>query len=312
MLISGFNRRHFLQLSAGSALSITSPTTLIAQQTMMRRTIPSSGETIPVIGLGTSDEFERNTSENLDDLKAVLNTLLDSGANMVDTAPTYGNSESVLGKLFSEMNISQQLFIATKISLRHVMFNTKQAGMEQMIESAKVMGKSPLELVYVHNLNDLDTQWQNLQEWKAAGKVKYIGVTISNYRNFDEMEAFLRKANGVDFMQINYSLIEPRADDVLIPLARDKGAAIVTNRPFGNGGYFRRVRGKTLPEWAKEFDCESWAQFTLKWILGNPDITCAIPATSNARHMLDNASAGLGRLPEQSERAKMLELMQSI
>ncbi len=293
-------------------MSIASVNKLMAQQTMMRRVIPSSGESIPVIGLGTSDEFERNTSDNLDDLKAVLRNLLDNGANMVDTAPTYGNSESVLGKLFSEMNIQQQLFIATKISLRRVMFNTKQAGIDQMIESANVMGKSPLDLIYVHNLNDLDTQWQNLQEWKAAGKVKYIGVTISNYRDFDDMEAFLRKANGVDFMQINYSLIEPRADDVLIPLARDKGAAIVTNRPFGNGGYFRKVRGKVLPDWVKEFGCESWAQFTLKWILGNPDITCAIPATSNSRHMLDNASGGFGRFPEQSERNMMLEFMQSI
>lgn len=250
MTIPGLNRRHFLQFSAASALSITSANSLMAQQTMMRREIPSSGETIPVIGLGTSDEFERNTSDNLDDLKAVLNTLLDNGANMVDTAPTYGNSESVLGKLFSEMNIQQQLFIATKISLRRVLFNTKQAGIDQMVESARVMGKAPLDLIYVHNLNDLDTQWQNLQEWKAAGKVRYIGVTISNYRDFDDMEVFMRSASGVDFMQINYSIFEPRADELLIPLAREKGAAIVANRPFGNGGYFRRVRGKTLPEWA--------------------------------------------------------------
>ncbi len=312
MTIPGLNRRHFLQFSAASALSITSANSLMAQQTMMRREIPSSGETIPVIGLGTSDEFERNTSDNLDDLKAVLNTLLDNGANMVDTAPTYGNSESVLGKLFSEMNIQQQLFIATKISLRRVLFNTKQAGIDQMVESARVMGKASLDLIYVHNLNDLDTQWQNLQEWKAAGKVRYIGVTISNYRDFDDMEAFMRSASGVDFMQINYSILEPRADELLIPLAREKGAAIVTNRPFGNGGYFRRVRGKTLPEWAQDFDCESWAQFTLKWILGNPDITCAIPATSNAGHMLDNARAGYGRLPDQSERRRMLEVIQSI
>jgi aryl-alcohol dehydrogenase-like predicted oxidoreductase len=312
MPIPGLNRRQFLKVSAGSTLSIATLNNLMAQQTMMRRAIPSTGESIPVIGLGTSDEFERSTSDNLDDLKVVLNTLLDNGANMVDTAPTYGNSEEVLGKLFSEMKIQQELFIATKISLRRTLFNTRQAGIDQMIESARVMGKAPLDLIYVHNLNDLETQWQNLQEWKMAGKVRYIGVTISNYQNFDEMEAFLRKASGVDFMQINYSLIEPKADELLIPLARDKGAAIVTNRPFGNGGYFRRVRGKVLPEWAKEIDCESWAQFTLKWILGNPDITCAIPATSNARHMLDNARAGYGKLPDQKQRRRMLEIMQSI
>lgn len=305
-------RRHFLQLTAASALSIASARNTTAQQTMMRRSIPATSETIPVIGLGTSDEFERNTSANLDDLKGVLNTLLDSGAIMVDTAPTYGNAESVLGKLFSEMNIQQQLFIATKISLWSVPFLSRQAGIDQMVESERVMGKSPMDLIQVHNLNDLDTQWQNLVEWKAAGRVRYIGVTLSNYRNFDKLEAFLRKTSSVDFVQLNYSLLEPKADDVLIPLARDKGAAIITNRPFGNGGYFNKVRGKALPDWVKEFDCESWAQFTLKWILGNPNITCAIPATSNASHMLDNARAGFDRLPDQSERRRMLEYMQSI
>jgi diketogulonate reductase-like aldo/keto reductase len=181
-----------------------------------------------------------------------------------------------------------------------------------MVESERIMGKSPLDLIQVHNLNDLDTQWQNLVEWKAAGKVRYIGVTIYTYRQFDRLEEFLRGTTGVDFVQLNYSLMEPRADEVLIPLSVDKGAAIIANRPFGDGSYFRRVRGRTLPEWAKEFDCESWAQFTLKWILGHPDITVAIPATSDPGHMLDNARAGFGRLPDQNERQRMLEAMQSI
>ena len=283
-----------------------------AQQSMLKRPIPSTGEMLPVIGLGTSDEFERNAAAEMEDLKAVLTTLINSSATLVDTAPTYGNAESVLGRLFSELNVQDKLFIATKISLWSVPFLSKQAGIDQMLESEQVMGKSPIDLIQVHNLNDLDTQWQNLNDWKAAGKVRYIGVTIYAYRQFERMEEFLRRANGVDFVQLNYSPLEPLADNILIPLSRDKGAAIIANRPFANGGYFRRVRNKPLPEWTQEFDCESWAQFTLKWILSHPNVTCVIPATSNPAHMMDNARAGFGRLPDQNLRKRMLELMQTI
>ena len=312
--MSGFklDRREFIRLAAGSGLALSSPIMVNAQQSMLKRPIPTTGEMLPVIGLGTSDEFERNTAADMEDLKAVLTTLINSDATLVDTAPTYGNAESVLGRLFSELNLQHKLFIATKISLWSVPFLSKQAGIDQMVESEQVMGKSPIDLIQVHNLNDLDTQWQNLNDWKAAGKVRYIGVTIYAYRQFERMEEFLRRASGVDFVQLNYSPLEPRVDEVLIPLSADKGAAIIANRPFSNGGYFRRVRNKPLPDWVEEFDCESWAQFTLKWILSHPDITCAIPATSNPAHMLDNARAGFGRLPDQDQRKRVLELMQTI
>jgi diketogulonate reductase-like aldo/keto reductase len=279
---------------------------------MMTRPIPASGESLPVIGLGTSDEFERSTRREMEDLKQVLSTLVDMGGTLVDTAPTYGNAETVLGLLFTELNLQQRLFIASKISLWSVPLLSRQAGIDQMIESAEVLGKSPLDLIQVHNLNDLDTQWQNLVEWKAQGKVRYIGVTIYNYRQFERLQRFLRGVSDVDFVQLNYSVTEPRADEVLISLAVDKGAAIIANRPFANGGYFSRVRNKPLPDWAAEFDCESWAQFTLKWILGNPDSTCAIPATRNPQHMVDNARAGYGQLPDQNQRRRMLEYMRTI
>ncbi len=294
----------------GTGLALVTPGLSQGQSTMMTRSIPASGESLPVIGLGTSDEFE--TRREIEDLKQVLITLVDMGGTLVDTAPTYGNAENVLGELFNDLSLQQRLFIATKISLWSVPLLSRQAGIDQMIKSAEVMGKSPLDLIQVHNLNDLDTQWQNLVDWKAEGRVRYIGVTIYNYRQFDRLERFLRGASGVDFVQLNYSVIEPRADEVLIPLAVDKGAAIIANRPFANGGYFRRVRNKSLPDWAAEFDCESWAQFTLKWILGNPGITCAIPATSNPRHMRDNARAGYGRLPDQNQRRRMLDYIRTI
>lgn len=312
--MSGYKlqRRDFIRLAAASGVALSTPTLSRAQQGMMTRPIPASGEPLPVIGLGTSDEFEVNSAGNLDELKAVLNTLLDNGGTLVDTAPTYGNAEEVLGRLFSDLSLQQRLFIATKISLWRIPLLSGQAGIDQMVESTRVLGKSPLDLIQVHNLNDLDTQWQNLVEWKAAGKVRYTGVTIYRYSQFERLEQFLRGIDQIDFVQLNYSLIEPRAEETLIPLAAEKGAAVIVNRPFANGGYFGRVRGMTLPDWAADFDCESWAQFTLKWILGNPDVTCAIPATSNPGHMLDNARAGMGRLPDAGQRRRMQTYMQSL
>ncbi len=307
-----YNRRQFIQFAAGSGLALGIPMTLHAQQKMIARTIPVSGEMLPVIGLGTSGAFENVNEDRFNELKNVLSTFIQAGGSVIDTAPTYGDAESVLGRLFATQPVQPQLFLASKISLWSVPKNSRQAGIDQMNNSEKVLGKSPLDLNQVHNLNDLDTQWQNLIERKQAGKVRYIGVTIYTYRQFERLEQFLRKTKGVDFVQLNYSLTEPRADEVLIPLAADKGAAIIVNRPFADGGYFSQVRNKALPEWVREFDCASWGQFALKWILGNEAITCAIPATSDAKHMLDNTLAGMGPLPDANQRKKMQELMQTL
>jgi len=306
------NRREFIQLAAGSSLALGLPMKINAQQPMLTRTIPASGETIPVIGLGTSDAFEQPTAEGFAELKNVLQTFIDAGGRLIDTAPTYNDAEQVLGRLFTDMPVQQQLFLATKISLWTVPANSKQAGIDQMNTSEQVLGKAPLDLNQVHNLNDLDIQWQNLVERKQAGKVRYIGVTIYTYRQFERFEQFLRKASGVDFVQLNYSLIEPRAEELLIPLAADKGAAIIVNRPYADGAYFSKVGKHPLPEWAKDFDCESWGQFALKWIIGHEAITCAIPATSKSRHMLDNSRAGYGRLPDAAQRKQMQEFMQTL
>jgi len=309
---NSLNRRQFLHLASSAALASGLPMNLNAQQPMLTRTIPTSGETIPVIGLGTSDAFERPSIEGFNELKNVLQTFIDAGGKLIDTAPTYSDAEQVLGRLFTDMPVQQQLFLATKISLWTVPANSEQAGIDQMNTSEQVLGKAPLDLNQVHNLNDLDIQWQNLIERKQAGKVRYIGVTIYTYRQFERLEQFLRKANGVDFVQLNYSLIEPRADELLIPLAADKGAAIIVNRPYADGAYFSKVGKHPLPEWAKDFDCASWGQFALKWILGHESITCAIPATSKSRHMQDNANAGYGRLPNAAQRKQMQQFLQTL
>lgn len=305
------DRRQFIRITAGSSMALTIPRIGHSQQTMPARPIPVTGEALPVIGLGTSDEFEQIPAEGTAGLNAVLTTLVDAGGTLVDTAPAYGDAETVLGRLFTETKLHHKLFMSTKISLRGS-GSSKQAGIDQMTESAQTLGKAPLDLILVHNLNDLDTQWQNLLEWKSAGKVRYIGVTVSQYGAFDWLEQFMRKMSGFDFVQLNYSIMEPRAGQTLIPLAADKGSAIMINRPFGNGSYFGKVRGKRLPDWSVEFDCESWAQFSLKWILANTDVTCVIPATSDAGHMLDNARASYGRLPDQHHRQLMDEWIKTI
>jgi aryl-alcohol dehydrogenase-like predicted oxidoreductase len=305
-------RRQFIHITAGSGIALSLAQMVQAQESMATRVIPASGETIPVVGLGTSDEFEHLPAEGTAELNAVLTTLVNAGGKLVDTAPTYGNSESVLGQLFTETNLHQKLFMSTKISLGRGANSMHQAGKDQMTASAEILGKSPIDLILVHNLNDLDTQWQNLLDWKTAGKVRYIGVTVSQFGLFDRLEQFMRKAEGLDFVQLNYSLSEPRAEEILIPLAADKGTAVMINRPFGNGSFFGQVRDKQLPDWTAGFDCESWAQFSLKWILANPGVTCVIPATSNPRHMLDNARAGYGLLPDQDQRRRMLEWMQTL
>lgn len=304
----GFNllRRRLLQLSASLPLLGASELSFAQGETIAQRAIPGTGEMMPVVGLGTSDEFSTNSAEEKQELGEVLRLLLENGATLVDTAPVYGNSESVLGELYSSMSITDDIFVSTKVRSR-----SKNAGLEQMERSQSLLGKRPLDLIMVHSLVGTDTQLQNLREWKEQGRVRYIGITHSSTRSQPDLIEYIEKEE-MDFVQVNYSILEPEAEERLIPLAADKGLAIMINRPFQNGSYFSKVRGKELPEWAAEFDCESWAQFTLKYILSNPDVTCVIPATSSADHLVDNVRAGLGRLPDAAMRKRMLDYMQTI
>ena len=269
---------------------------------MLRRRIPGSGETLPVVGLGTSDEFETAEGTDLDALRAVLRRFHELGGSLVDTAPAYGDAESVLGGLLSDLGLTDTLFLATKVSARG-----RAAGLEQMQRSRRRLGKRPLDLLQVHSLVDVRTQLRNLRQWKDAGHVRYIGVTHSRVSAFDALEKVMR-TEPLDFVQLNYSFTEPQAEQRLLPLAADRGMAVMVNRPFENGALFRAVRGRSLPAWAAEFDCESWAQFSLKYILAHPAVTCVIPATSNPKHLVDNMGAGSGRLPDERTRRRMREI----
>lgn len=295
-------RRSFCGLLAASLLLPRVHLASASAQEMMRRRIPGTGETLPAVGLGTSDEFEVPAGASLNPLREVLRRFHALGGTLVDTAPIYGNAESVIGRLVDDLGLSAELFLATKVRARG-----REAGLAQMRRSRELLGKRPLDLVQVHSLVDVRTQLHNLRHWKDEGHVRYIGVTHSRVSAFDALERVMR-AEPLDFVQLNYSFTEPRAERRLLPLAADRGMAVLVNRPFENGALFRAVKGWPLPDWAAAFDCESWAQFSLKYILAHPAVTCVIPATSDPEHLADNMGAGTGRLPDDATRRRMRAL----
>ena len=266
------------------------------------REIPASGEQLPVVGLGTWQTFDvgENESER-EPLREVLKNLLEKGGKVVDSSPMYGRSEKVVGDLSAELNINSKLFIATK-----VWTTGKENGIEQMNESFRLLKRSRIDLMQIHNLTDWQTQLASLYKWKEEGKIRYIGLTHYSDSAHERIGDIIRKEE-IDFIQVNYNLLDTHAEDSLFPLAIEKKVAVLINRPFGEGVLFRRVKGKLLPEWAKEYDCNSWAQFFLKFILSHPAVTCVIPGTSKPHHMIDNLGAGLGRFPEKNHRRQMLK-----
>lgn len=278
-----------------------------AQSTpILQRAIPSSGEMLPVLGLGTSRTFDVPVEQLHGDLRQVLQQFFQLGGRLVDTSPMYGHAEDVVGILAEQLQLTPQLFFATK-----VWTTGQQAGIEQMRTSMERLRTPRIDLMQVHNLVDTETHLQTLREWKAQKRVRYIGVTHYRSDAFDQLAQTMQR-HPLDFVQLNYSLLEPEAERTLLPLAAERGIAVLVNRPFARGQLFRKTRGRALPAWAAEFDCASWAQFFLKFVLSHPAVTCAIPATSDPRHLRDNMGAGLGRLPERAQREKMLALVQAL
>jgi diketogulonate reductase-like aldo/keto reductase len=268
---------------------------------MLSRPIPASGETIPVVGLGTWRVFDVGGAQaERAPLRDVLKSLVELGGRVVDSSPMYGAAESVVGDLAGELAITDKLFLATK-----VWTSGRDAGVAQMEQSIKRLRARQLDLNQIHNLLDWRTHLKTLREWKAAGRIRYLGVTHYTSSAYDELERVLR-AEALDFVQVNYSLGEREAERRILPLARDRGVAVLANRPFAEGGLFQRVRAQAVPPWAAEFDCESWAQFFLKWILAEPAVTCVIPGTSRPQHVVDNLKAAVGRLPDAAMRDRMV------
>lgn len=266
----------------------------------LARPIPSSAETIPAVGLGTWQTFDVGSgASEREPLREVLRRFVAAGGRVVDSSPMYGAAESVVGDLAADTQVADKLFLATK-----VWTSGREAGIAQMEQSFRRMRAKQIDLMQIHNLVDWRIHLKTLRDWKQAGRIRYLGVTHYTASAFDELERVLR-AEPVDFVQVNYSLGERDADRRILPLARDRGIAVLVNRPFSAGGLFSSVRGRPLPEWAAEIGCESWAQIFLKWILAHPAVTCVIPATRRPEHLVDNMKAGLGALPDASARERI-------
>lgn len=305
--LNWLRRRDFIKLTAAAGLAAVLPVSANANSpAMAKRPIPGKDEDIPVIGLGTSHEFNELPADGGIQLKSVLRMLLEHGGTLVDTAPAYGDSERHLGDFFAELDLLDDLFVSTKVNERGI-----AAGLASMERSQELLGKQPIDLMMVHSLVDAETQLRNLRGWKDAGRVRHIGITTSRSSGFAEMESLIR-SHDLDFIQVNYSPMETGAAERVIPAAVERGVAVMINRAFGNGSYFDRVAGHPLPSWTAEFGCESWAQLSLKYILGHPDVTCVLAATSNPDHMEDNARAGAGRLPDKSTRRRIVKFLQTV
>ncbi len=302
------SRRRFLQHSASlatlAALTPWLPADAFAASPLLRRPIPSTGELLPAVGLGTSRTHDVALSEAaLAPLREVLRTLVNGGASLIDTAPSYGRAEAVCGALAAEDGMRDKLFLATKVSS-----SGRAAGERQLAASFAALKTDSLDLVQVHNLQDTATQLGLLRELKQQGRVRYIGVTHYVDSAHERLLEVLRR-EPVDFVQFNYSIGERNAERELLPYCADKGIAVLINRPFQRAALFDRVRGRALPDWAAvELGATSWAQLMLKFILANPAVTAVIPATSNPRYMADNLQAGRGRLPDAAQRRRIIEL----
>ena len=271
---------------------------------MLTKTIPASGEALPAIGIGTYKGFDlADGAETRTRLAEVLRRLFAAGGTIVDSSPMYGRAEARAGQALAALGKQCDAFIMTK-----VWTSGREAGIRQMENSLKLMRAGRMDLMQVHNLLDVAVNLKTLREWKAAGRIRYLGITHYHAGAHDELGRLL-KTRAWDFAQFNYSLAEREAEARLLPLCAELGVAAVVNRPFAGGALFRQVKGKALPAWAAEFDCASWAQFFLKWILSHPAVTCAIPGSGRAAHLRDNMQAGLGRLPDVPMRRRMAETL---
>ncbi|MGA8258659.1 MAG: aldo/keto reductase [Arenicellales bacterium] len=308
--ITSLSRRRSLQavlalLSAAGLDSAVGGTP--ARDEQRTRVIPSSGESIPVMGLGTARTFDvALTESSLAPLREVVRLFVDRGGKMIDSSPMYGRAEEVVGRLVSDLGVHDEIFYATKVWTRG-----QQAGMDQMNQSFARLRTSFIDLMQVHNLTDTATQIRNIRKLQGEGRVRYIGITHFSTGAFDELEAWMRKEK-LDYVQFPYSIVDRTAEKRLLPAARDLGVATIAHRNFENGRLFSRIKGVALPHWAAEFDCASWGNFFLKYLIGEPGLTNLIPATSEARHLTDNMNAGLGRIPDAAMRARMVKFIESL
>lgn len=303
-------RRELLK-AAGTALALGGlgpwASAMAGSLPAIRKPIPASGEALPVIGMGTWQTFHVGSREaERAPLRDVLRVFFDRGGTLIDSSPMYAEAEEVTGDLVADIGEHDRLFAATK-----VWTYGREEGIAQMERSFSRMRVKHMDLMQIHNLRDWQVHLPTLRQWKDEGRIRYLGITTSNPAQYDDF-ARVMASETLDFVQLNYDIATRGAEEVLLPLAEERGMAVLVNRPFGGGTLFPKVRGRELPDWALEFDCESWAQFFLKFVVSHPAVTCAIPATSNPRHAADNMGAGFGRLPDSATRERMARLIASL
>lgn len=304
---SFLKRREFLRGAIAALLATgIQPIAHAAGGRMIDKRIPISGEAVPAVGMGSWSTFDVGGGDaERAPLREVLKLFIGSGARVIDTSPMYGRSETVLGELLAERD-APRAFIATKVWI-----DGRNAGAEQIARSMTLLGVKAIDLIQIHNLRDWQTHRETLLALKDQGIVRYIGITHYTVSAHVELERVIRAAEW-DFVQLNHSIATRDAEKRLLPLCADRRVAVLANRPFEEGGIFARLRGKPLPPWAVDFDCTSWAQYLLKYVISHPAMTCAIPASANPAHMADNLAAGLGRLPDAAERIRMAQYFDSL
>ncbi|MEM7282261.1 MAG: aldo/keto reductase [Pseudomonadota bacterium] len=304
MVSQYLDRRAFIGGVAGAVGASFLPNGVFAaQNSRLTKTIPSTGEAVPVIGMGTSRTFDVNSDPNaVNNSIAILNAFFDMGGTIIDSSPMYGSSESVLGKCLNSIDEPKDMYAATK-----VWTTGESQGKQQMSQSQDLWGVDQFDLMAIHNFKDWQTHLKTLKAWKEQGKIRHIGITTSHGRFHSEMADAIVKQAEYDWVQFTYSIQERKAESRLLPMALEHGKAVMVNRPFGRGGLFSLVKGKALPDWAAEIDVQSWGQYFLKFVVSHPAVTCAIPATSKVKNMKDNMGANFGRLPDQKMREEMIK-----
>ena len=305
-----YSRREILKLlgatSIGAALLPLNAFHPV-QSSMMQRIIPSSGEKLPVVGLGTWQQFDVGSDAAVRaPLKQVLQEMVRLGGKLIDSSPMYARSEEVIGDLTTETGHANDFFYATKVWTRG-----RQEGIDQMNASLKKMRRKTMDLMQIHNLVDWQTHFTTLRKWKEEGRIRYIGITHYTNSAHEDLERIIVKEKP-DFVQFNYSIRERNAEKRLLAAAKDTGVAVIINEPFEKGELFGLVKGKSLPSWAAEYDINSWGQYFLKYIISHPAVNCVIPGTSNPKHVADNMGAGYGKLPDEAGRKKMISHLQQL
>ncbi len=305
------NRREFIKtgIAAGATLALAEFDLFAQGAPLIQKKIPSSDELIPVIGLGTARRYEEVTSDaEKVPLSETILKFKEVGLKVIDSSPSYGTAEAVVGEIVEGLKIRDALFIATKVSLRK---DGRDEGLKQIEQSFKRLHTNKIDLIAVHNLRDTDTQLKTLREMKQAGRIRYVGITTSFDNQYGEFEQTMKKET-LDFIQVDYALDNRNAGERILPLAADRAMAVMINLPFGRGRLFNAVQGKKLPDWASEFDCKTWAQFFLKYIVSHPAVTCAVPGMAKAEYVVDNLGAARGRLPNAAMRRRMEQFIDGV